>query len=190
MIFFAARLLARLVARRRWGVVAAALACGALGLPQMGSMLGFYLFGQGPGDPAGFVASRSVWDAVRRYAGPNDRIANNPLYEANVTPWPVNISWALLSDRPSCYAGWQAVIAFGAIPRAQLMDMRSRFARVFSGAAIGGDVAALAGEYDCRVAVVVPTDGAWTDDPFAKSKVYRLAEGGQEWRIYTRSESR
>jgi len=190
LIVFAARLLARLVGNRSWGVVAAALALGALGLPQMTSMMRFYVCGQGPGDPAGFVASQSLWDAVRRHAGPDDRIANNPLFEANVTPWPVNISWALLSDRPSCYAGWPTVIAFGAIPRAQLLDIRSRFARVFSGAAIAGDVAALAGAYDCRVAVVARTDGAWAHDPFATSQEYRLVEGARDWRIYMRRESR
>jgi hypothetical protein len=102
----------------------------------------------------------------------------------------VNISWALMSDRPSCFAGWQTVIAFGALPRADIVDMRSRFARVFSGAADTGDVAALAGPYDCQVAVVARTDGAWAHDPFAASQVYRLAEAAPEWRIYTRQASK
>ena len=34
-------------------------------------------------------------------AAPAARIANNPLFLEDLTPWPVNISWALLSNRSS-----------------------------------------------------------------------------------------
>ena len=39
-------------------------------------------------------------------------IANNPLFLKDLTPWPVNISWALLANRSSCFAGREMAIAF------------------------------------------------------------------------------
>jgi hypothetical protein len=40
--------------------------------------------------------------------------------------------------------------------------------------------------YDCAAAVVTPTDGAWTNDPFANSRYYRSVETADAWRIYKR----
>jgi hypothetical protein len=186
---FAGRGLTILISERRWWIIGAALGFAALGLPQMTSMARLYAFGQLPGNPSGFAASRGLWKAVRRYAGPTDRVANNPLFLSNVTPWPVNISWGLLSDRPSCYAGKATVIAYGALSRVELADVNSRFVRVFSGTAEPVDVAALAHNYDCKLAVVASTDGAWLADPFAISPNYRLLEATQAWRIYARNGS-
>jgi hypothetical protein len=186
---FAARGLLILISERRWWTAGATLGFAALGLPQMTSMAQLYAFGQAPGNPSGFAASRAMWNAVRRYAGPTDRVANNPLFLSNVTPWPVNISWGLLSDRLSCYSGKATVVAYGALSQAELADVNSRFVRVFGGAAEPGDVAALAHNYNCKVAVVASTDGAWFADPFAVSPNYRLLEATPGWRIYARNGS-
>jgi len=52
------------------------------------------------------------------------------------------------------------------------------------------DVGELATKYGCHVVVVVPQDGAWTNDPFAASAAYRLAESREgRWRIYVKSPS-
>jgi hypothetical protein len=58
-----------------------------------------------PPDAKVFAEAPDSWSAARRYAGPAARIANNPRFLADLTPWPVNISWALLADRSSCFAG-------------------------------------------------------------------------------------
>jgi hypothetical protein len=42
----------------------------------------------------------------------------------------------------------------------------------------------MAEDYGCRVVVVVEDDGAWDNDPFARSPFYRLAEQSPAWRIY------
>ena len=77
----------------------------ALGVPAGIHMLGHNISGaQGPAGKA-FAATPGMWAAVRRHAGPADRVANNPLFLQEMTPWPGNISWALLSNRRSCYAG-------------------------------------------------------------------------------------
>jgi hypothetical protein len=123
---------------------------------------------------------------VRAIAGPGDRVVNNPEYLGTVTPWPVNISWALLSDRPSCYSNWETVLAYGGVSRAQLDGIEDLFRRVFDGAARPGDVDALADRFGCRVVILVPTDGAWARDPFAGGSRYALAQGGPDWRIYRR----
>jgi hypothetical protein len=122
---------------------------------------------------------------VRRYASAGDRIGNNPQYLKDMTSWPVNISWALLSDRPSCFSGRETARAYVALPGAEIERLETVFTRVFAGEGSPEDVRAMATRYGCRVIVLTAQDAAWNDDPFAQSAFYRLAdeEKGQ-WRIY------
>ena len=72
---------------------------------------------------------------MRRYAGPDARIANNPLFLSDITPWPVNISWALLADRSSCFAGRELALAFAPLPPQRREAIKAQFVRVFAGKA-------------------------------------------------------
>jgi hypothetical protein len=140
-----------------------------------------------PFGPAGreFRASIAMWRAVRQTAAPSERIINNPLFVAEMTPWPVNIAWALLSGRRSCYAGSELATAFIPLPQATLTDIDGLFARVFAGLPAPNDLHDLALKYDCRVAVVTASDPAWAHDPFASSEFYHLVEAQENrWRIY------
>ncbi len=132
----------------------------------------------------GFAASPALWQAVRRVTPADERVANNPSYMEHATPWGVNISWALLADRRSCYAGPGLVGPFSGLSKAHENAIDTQFSRVFAGKAEAGDVAQLATEFKCKTAVVAPTDGAWSNDPFAASRFYRLVEGTPDWRIY------
>lgn len=135
-----------------------------------------------------FAAAPQMWAAVRRHAGVSERIANNPLYLANMTPWPVNISWALMANRRSCYAGKELAIPFAPIPAARREVIEAQFVRVFAGEAAAGDIEELATRFQCDVIVVTPQDGAWQRDPFATGTVYRLVETQPDaWRIYRRA---
>jgi hypothetical protein len=135
-----------------------------------------------------FAATPPMWEAVRRHAAPGERIANNPQFLADMTPWPVNISWALLGDRRSCYAGGELAIAFAPISAAERAAIDAQFVRVFAGEPAAGDVKALADRYRCDVVVVTPQDGAWQRDPFASGDVYRRVETQPNgWRIYRRA---
>jgi hypothetical protein len=126
-----------------------------------------------------------LWAAVRRHAAPEERIGNNPLSLRGVTPWPINISWALLSNRRSCYAGREFALVFTALPAERRDAIDAQFIRVFAGEGSADDVRELATHYGCRVTVVTPADGAWTRDPFASSPLYRLVEAEPgRWRIY------
>ena len=184
---FAAALLARLAALRRWRALAAVLVCVAAGLPDGIAAMRAYATGRPARDAAALAQSAKPWEALRQATEPSERIANNPLFLAGATPWPVNISWALLADRPSCFAGWESVIAYGALPRARIAALDAMVARVFGGAARPGDVAVLAWTLDCRAVLVLPGDGAWRADPFASSRDYALMEGDAgRWRIYRR----
>ena len=178
--------LVHLAASRRWGMLAAALGVAALGLPGTAWLTSGYVFGQYPGAAAAFAQSAGAWDALRRVAAPTDRVANNPKLAGLATPWPVNITWALLSDRPSCYSQWETVLAYGALTRSQLEAANARMERVFDGHAVADDVAILAWQYDCRVVLLVPGDGAWRDDPFDASPDYALAAASGQWRVYRR----
>jgi hypothetical protein len=125
---------------------------------------------------------------VRGYAGPTARVANNPLYLQDLTPWAANISWALLADRASCFGGRELAIAFAPLPAARREAVNRKFIDVFAGRGEPDDIRDLAGLYRCDVVVVVPQDGAWADDPFAASLDYRLAEARPgRWKIYVRA---
>ena len=135
-----------------------------------------------------FVQAPELWDAVRRYATPGARVANNPLFLRDVTPWPVNISWALLANRSSCFAGRELALAFAPLPPPRREAIDAQFIRVFAGEGTAADVSDMATQYGCDVVVVVPQDKAWNHDPFAASADYRLAENRDgRWRIYLRA---
>jgi hypothetical protein len=173
----------------RWVPLGVALVAFALGLPETAHQLDGHLTGQTNPDGAAFGESAQMWAAVRAQAGPAERVANNPRAFADMTPWPVNISWSLLADRRSCYAGWELAQVYSSIPHAQLYQEHAQFVRVFSGEGSGADVASLAGVYDCAVVVVTASDGAWKHDPFRDSPLYSLADEEKDrWRIYRRSD--
>ena len=140
-----------------------------------------------PSDDAGdFASSPALWSAVRRYAGPADRVASNPLFLDDLTSFPVNISWGLLANRSSCYSGWETAQVYVDLPKSQVRALDDRFIRVFAGKGGPDDIRALAADYGCHVAVVTDADGAWVRDPFAASRLFRLAERADGWRIYVR----
>jgi len=143
------------------------------------------LFGHVAPAAGTFAQSPALWVALRKYTTPQTRIANDPAYLQEITPWPINISWALLADRRSCFAGNELAIAFAALPAQQRLQISALFLRVFDGSGSANDVDRLYHEYGCRAAVVTPQDGAWNRDPFAASSLFRLAEAIEgKWRIY------
>jgi hypothetical protein len=135
-----------------------------------------------------FAQTPELWAAVRRIASPAARVANNPLFLRDLTPWPANMSWALLADRSSCFAGRELALAFAPLPPVRRDAINKQFIRVFEGKGTAEDVKEMAHQYGCDVVVIVPQDGAWTNDPFAASPDYRLAEDRKgRWRIYVLS---
>jgi hypothetical protein len=174
--------LARWVRIGAYPAAAMALVLAALSLPERTAVGD--ITGKASDDASDFADGPALWKAVRQYAGPDDRIANDPLYLNDLAGYPVNISWALLADRPSCYSGWETARAYIDLPTKQLKALDDQFIRVFAGKAKPGDVRQMAEDYGCRVAVVTDSDGAWKADPFASSPYYRLAQGTDEWRIY------
>jgi hypothetical protein len=130
----------------------------------------------------------ALWQAVRRHAAPGERIADNPRFLDDMTPWPANISWALMANRRSCYAGNELAIPFAPIPPARRAAVERQFARIFAGAPESDDIRQLADRFQCDVVVVTPQDGAWRRDPFASGGLYRLVETRPDaWRIYRRT---
>ena len=80
-----------------------------------------------------FAESPELWAAVRRHTAPDERVANNPLFLADSVRWPINISWALLADRRSCFAGWNLARAFVPLPEPRSTGSMRLFERVFAG---------------------------------------------------------
>ena len=173
--------------RLRIVVVAIALTGLVLSLPDTAKIIHDNAAGrQRPGGVA-FAQSPELWAAVRRYAPRPARVANNPLFVNELTPWPVNISWALLADRSSCFAGLDLALAYTSLPPERRAAINAQFVRVFAGEGTTDDVHAMATQYGCDVIAIVPTDGAWDRDPFARSSDYRVAETrDRSWKIYVR----
>jgi hypothetical protein len=169
----------------------AAMAMALLALPDGIRLAWEAATGESKPSAASFAATPAMWDAVRRHAGPDDRIANNPLFLDDMTTWPVNISWALLANRRSCYAGKELALAFASLSDDARDAVDAQFVRVFAGEGTAADLRELALRYHCAVVVVTPADGAWKRDPFASSAYYRLVEAeGDRWRIYLTVDAR
>jgi hypothetical protein len=178
--------------RRLQRALIAAFACAGfvLSLPDTAMMIFNNWRGIRTADAAIFAQTPELWSAVRRQASAGARVANNPLFLQDLTPWPSNMSWALLSDRSSCFAGRELAIPFASLSGERREAISDQFIRVFAGQALVTDVGDLATKYGCDVVVVVPQDGAWSSDPFAASSDYRLAESRDDsWRIYVRAVS-
>jgi hypothetical protein len=160
----------------------------ALSLPDAAMMVSDNWRGSATADEAVFAQTPELWAAVRSNAPAGARVANNPLFLADLTPWAANLSWALLADRSSCFAGRELALPFAALPPERRDAINDQFIRVFAGQAMPADVGEFAAKYGCDVIVVVPQDGAWANDPFAMSGAYRLAESREDrWRIYVRA---
>ncbi len=173
---------------RRFAITALAIGGFVLSLPDTTITIRDYFLGlPRPGGEI-FAQTPAMWAAVRRYAGPGMRVADNPLFLSDITAWPVNISWALLADRSSCFAGRELALAYTPLPPHRREAINAQFVRVFAGQGTPDDVGALAKTYGCDVIVVTAQDGAWTNDPFAASADYRLTDSrAGAWRIYVRA---
>lgn len=132
-----------------------------------------------------FADSPRMWAAVRAHSSGDERVANNPAFASDMTGWPINISWALLAQRRSCFAGSDLAMPFAALTRARRGEVDAQFTRVFAGRPEADDLQQLARRYHCRLVVLVPQDGAWERDVFAASASYRLVDADpQAWRLY------
>src|SRR5258708_18077464 len=149
----------------RWRTMSTPLAAAAclffvLGLPDGGGFIDERAMGVPAPSAAAFAEAPELWRAVRRHTAPDQRVGNIPESFADMTVWPVNISWALLADRRSCYAGWALARAFVALPKAEIDALDALFTRVFAGAGLPGDVHLLARRYDCPLILLSSHDGA------------------------------
>jgi hypothetical protein len=187
IVFAAAGLSQWLAAKpRQWRATVAA-GLWLLGLPGGFEVARANIRGLTASSAAAFAKAPELWAAVRRHTAPDERVANNPADLADEVRWPVNIGWALLANRRSCFAGWNLARAFAPWPEAKIDRANALFERVFAGAGTADDIGSLATRFDCRVVVVTRRDGAWRRDPFAASPEFRLVEERTgRWRIYRR----
>lgn len=185
----AAAAMSHWLSRGRGWAAAAMISVAAVTLLDTGDVAHNNLTGDPASSAADFAEAPAIWAAVRRHTPPDARVANNPAALADITPWTVNMSWALLADRRSCFAGHELAVAFAPLTAEQRTAISELFLRVFAGEGTEADVAALATRYGCRTVLLTARDGAWSRDPFAASPRYRLAEAASgRWRIYVAAE--
>jgi hypothetical protein len=184
IVFAAVGLSAWLAAPRRLAATAA-IAVLLVGLFEGGQLIQENFTGRVGSFSKVFASTPAMWEAVRKHSAPDDRVGNNPLFLQDATPWPVNLSWALLSNRRSCFAGRELTLVYARLSRARHEEINVQFIRVFKGDGSADDIRDLAVQFECRVVVVTAQDGAWSRDPFAASPYYRLVESKADaWRIY------
>jgi hypothetical protein len=173
---------------RRGLIVAMAVGGFILSLPDTARIIRSNIKGAPAPDAQVFAQMPELWAAVRHYASPAARVADDPMLLQDVTPWPANMSWALLANRSSCFAGRELALAFAPLPSDRREAINAQFVRVFAGQGTSGDVSDMARKFACDIVVVVPQDGAWNNDPFASSADYHLAEVRDgKWRIYVKA---
>jgi hypothetical protein len=171
------------VMRARYAIATVAIV--ALGLMSGTRSIYSYLDVRPQASAKRFLDSVQMWAAVRKHSAVGERVANNPGFLADITPWPINISWALLANRRSCYAGPDFALPFAPVTRYRRAEIETQFARLFSGSLSRSDVDQMAAEFNCSLVVVTPEDGAWTTGPLAQDSPYNLLESKPEaWRIY------
>ena len=188
LIPFAAAALAQWMASSARLAAALGLGAAIVGLPGGILQIGSNLSGEPSSSGRIFAGTPAMWEAVRRHSGPGERVANNPYFLRDLTSWPVNISWALLADRRSCYAGWELAIPFAPISVSRRTEIDALFVRIFEGRSGPGDVEQFHERFRCDVIVVTAQDGAWARDPFASGERYRLVDSKPNaWRIYRRT---
>ncbi|MFG1372252.1 hypothetical protein V5F32_08760 [Xanthobacter oligotrophicus] len=181
---FAGAAIAGVVQRRQWLAAAAALLIAA-SLPDSVVLATGNLRGVRSIDGGTFAGDPALWAAVRREVAADVRIASNPGRLEQLTPWPINLSWALLARRRSCFAGPEMALALAPLTPQQRSEAADLFARVFDGTGMPADLAHMRLSFGCGAAVVTAQDGAWRNDPFAASPLFRLAqEEDGRWRIY------
>jgi hypothetical protein len=166
---------------------AAVLTLLLLSLPKSFQWAREYVEGMPTSSSLAFAKTPRLWQAVRAHTGPTERIAINPFFMAQMTPWSVNISWALLANRRSCFAGNDYVGPFTTLSAEQQKEVGARFARVFGGEASVNDLRILSSIDRCDVIVLTPGDGAWARNSFATSDLYKAVEIADNWRIYRRT---
>lgn len=190
LTIFAAAGLARWLAIPTPAATAMTLLLAALALPGSFEITAANINGSPSPSDRVFATTPAMWEAVRKYTGPAERIANNPAFLERMTPWGINISWALLANRRSCYAGAGYAAPFTTLSPDRIDEINELFMRVFAGKGTAADVRDLATRYQCRVAVLTAEDSAWADDPFANSPVYKLVEEKpQQWKVYRRRDA-
>ncbi|MFG1339533.1 hypothetical protein [Xanthobacter autotrophicus] len=182
---FAGAAMGGVLQRRRWLAMGVAALLIAAGLPDSVALASGNLRGVRSMDSGTFAGDPTLWAAVRREVAADVRIASNPGRLEQLTPWPINLSWALLSQRRSCFAGPEMALAFAPLTPKQRADATDLFARVFAGGGTSADLAQMHQNFGCGAAVVTAQDGAWRNDPFAASPLFRLAQEEEgRWRIY------
>ena len=191
LVAVAAAAISRWVATRACVPLVLATAAISLSLPSTDITIRGDLEGLRNDSEKGFAVTPELWNAVRRHSTATERVANNPLFMTDVTKWTINISWALMANRRSCYAGRELAIPFAPISAARRDEIEAQFIRVFAGKPEGADVQQLADHFHCDVVVVTPQDGAWESDPFASANFYHQVEMRPgAWRIYRRATQR
>ncbi|HXW40194.1 MAG TPA: hypothetical protein VEK75_03265, partial [Xanthobacteraceae bacterium] len=149
MILIVAGAAGMMQSSRRALIAATALSGVALSLPDTAAMIRSNVAGTAVPDGRIFAQTPQLWAAVRRYAPPSARVANDPLYLQDLTPWPANMSWALLADRSSCFAGREMALVFAPLPPDRREAINAEFIRVFAGQGGADDVDDLAKQFGC-----------------------------------------
>lgn len=145
-----------------------------------------WLYGGGNADNTQFLKDKQMWRAVDLTTPSDEAVASNPLYLQSLTPWPGNISWAMLSNRDTCTPPFAYLAAFAPqADKAELGSIYDFMLKIFNGAPQAADFQTLRDRFLCKTILVVPSDALWTSKVLAASGYYHQVEDNPgKWTIY------
>ncbi|XHR30244.1 MAG: hypothetical protein ACFUZC_06720 [Chthoniobacteraceae bacterium] len=128
----------------------------------------------------------ALWRDVRSVTSPDERVLNNPMANAGITPWPTNLGWALFSDRSHCAAAYDLLRSYApSLTKDGVADRVKFFDKFFSGDIQPDDLRMIKEHYHCATLVVTKRDGLWDKPILEHNDFFHLVlESPKGWRIY------
>ncbi|GEM_PF-2651176 len=128
----------------------------------------------------------ALWRDVRSVTPPDERVLNNPMANAAMTPWPTNLGWALFANRSHCAGAYDFLRSFTpTLTPAGVADRVKYFNKFFSGDIQPDDLRMIKERYHCATLIVTKRDGLWDKPILEHNDFFHLViESPKGWRIY------
>lgn len=125
------------------------------------------------------------WEEIRNNTDIHKRILSNPNVYESIEPWNVNIGWATMARRKSCFMGENYATSLGGIESDEIRNsLLKKLRSLYDGLASSDDIHHLMTILHCDVIAVSPVDKLWQLNPDKALPGLTLYSSGKYWRFY------